>query len=160
MNETEQTDSLVNLKDVIKSLDQIKDTMVETRRSDRTLEYIARWNSPDFDSFKEIAVEMRKIINNYPDETKHPEIVLKALHQSQDLELKVSNILNFFEELALVVKKDLVDKDMIQDFFEYIFARYAALFKNYIEEDRKKRKYNELYINFTELNQQWQQTIN
>lgn len=156
MSEIDKTDDSVNLKDVMASLNQINQAIVETRRMDRTLEYIARWNSPNFDSFKEIAVEMRKIINNYPDEVKHSDIVLKALRQSEDLELKVSNILNFFEELALAVEKGLVDQDMIKEFFEYIFLRCATLFKDYIEDERIKRQYNKLYIEFTNLNETWQ----
>lgn len=127
----------------------------ELRKTDRALKYISKWNDPSFYMVRDVVSSITPIIKQEDDANKHSRLVYDHVCENYSLDQKVNDILNFLEEISIAVNKDLVNQDLIKEFFSFIFERYAFVFAYYINEKRRLRNNTSMYKNFTELNDKW-----
>lgn len=62
-------------------------------------------------------------------------------------------VLNYFENLALLIKNDLVDENCIKDCFKTLFIDYLNILRKYIDEVQKESKRH--LINYEEIAKKW-----
>jgi hypothetical protein len=72
-----------------------------------------------------------------------------------DFRESLKGILNYFENLAVGVYKELIDKEFVYEFISYIFEVYYVDYYYYIEGYRTKRGNNTIWVNFTNLAEEW-----
>lgn len=120
------------------------------RKLERALHYIELWNDPSFCAVKRVISKFRQVIENMPEE-RHPQLVKQAIDQDKILEQKVKDLLNFLEDVGYAYRKELVDKQTIEDYFSYIFYSYNRIFLMYINERQIKSR--DLYCNFLAANE-------
>ena len=150
--------SVIYAGENIQRASKIKEEDEQLRKTDRALNYISLWNNPNFYIVRDVSTKIKEII--YSDENKnkkdeHPKLANEALSKDKDLEQKLIDILNFLEEVSMAVNKQLINEDIIKDFFVHIFERYAQIYNDYINEQRRLKEYEQMYINFTTLNSKW-----
>ena len=126
----------------------------ELRKTDRALNYISQWNDPNFYIVRDVVKVIVPIIKDEK-ENEHSRIINESVTSKPELDQKVNDILNFLEEVSMAVNENLVNVDIIRNFFEFIIKRYVSVFEVYINEKRRLRKYPDMYINLTSLNQIW-----
>lgn len=116
----------------------------------RTMSYIERWNSPNFD--KQDIIRLMREVKNL-DEDKKKKKISKAL-QDEVLRAKLVCILNFLEEMSLAVEKDAVYEEILRDFFRGIFEAYHKNFTFWLQE-RSKDGAPKVYERFKDLFGEW-----
>jgi hypothetical protein len=109
---------------------------MEDKRTDSAGYLIERWNSPD-------RYELKKIMKMIADEKLDPATLSRKkkgddqTEEVREQRLKVTAMLNFYEEMAISVKERSVNEDKLYDFFSNVLEdAYARLFA-YIETERR-----------------------
>lgn len=67
----------------------------------------------------------------------------------------LKGILNYFENLSIGVYKGLIDKQFVYEFISYIFEIYYVDYFYFIETHRVKRKNATIWVNYTNLAEEW-----
>ena len=92
---------------------------------------------------------MREIRSNKGDD--NDIFIRDKLTKEDDLKSKLISTLNFFEEMALVIEKRLVEEDILRNFFKGIVMDYVGIFYIWIQERSKGGLHSE--DNYKELKQ-------
>lgn len=77
--------------------------------------------------------------------------------EPEQLEYKecFKGLLNSFETLAIGVYKELIDKHFMREFYRLIFESYYIDYYFFIESHRVKKDNDKIWINFTNLAEEW-----
>ncbi|MEB3232245.1 MAG: DUF4760 domain-containing protein [Leptolyngbyaceae bacterium] len=117
---------------------------------ERTINYIARWNHPDFASSRAM---MKKVLV----ESNKQNIKLATYLEAHPEEAQaVVSILNFLEELSFLTHEKDLDKDKLASFYRAIFDMVYSDFFQYIQARREDKNRDKLYEHFEKLHQEWQ----
>jgi Domain of unknown function (DUF4760) len=120
----------------------------------RTLKYIGRWNSQEYAKAREIAQETHELfLGKLAKE--HNDILRESLKQTPNKKLEITFVLNFFEEISIVISKNLVDEELAKDFFKSILVKYYYLFESFIFDIRKDNSNDNLYRSLGERAVAW-----
>ncbi|RFS22700.1 DUF4760 domain-containing protein [Chitinophaga silvatica] len=79
----------------------------------------------------------------------------KYFEGEQEFRASLKGIFNFFESTSVGVHKGLIDKQFIFEFFSYIFEIYYVDYYYFIQYYRRKRNRDTIWINFTNLAEEW-----
>ncbi|PZR26947.1 MAG: hypothetical protein DI535_12285 [Citrobacter freundii] len=71
----------------------------------------------------------------------------------------LKGILNYFESSSTATNRGLIDKDFIKEFFYDIYTAYYKDYLFYIEGQRAAKSSSNVWINFTNLVEEWQPAI-
>ena len=123
----------------------------ESKIIDRTLSYIARWNSPDFT--KRGVTQLLKEARNEND-SKRLIFINEKLDSDENLRQEFIFVLNFFEEMASSIHQKIVDREMLQEFFRGIVRTYVETFSCWIQY-RRSTKGDRAFINIERLAEEW-----
>ena len=123
----------------------------ESKIIDRTLSYIARWNSPDFT--KRGVTELLKATRTKADGNKL-NFIKEQLDSDEDLRQEFLFVLNFFEEMAGSIHQKIVDREMLKQFFRGIVRTYVETFICWIK-NRRTMKGDLAFINIERLAEEW-----
>jgi hypothetical protein len=127
---------------------------IESQKIDRTLLYIQRWNDSHYSSFKKLAYQIHLLIDNKPDNQKE-KIVREEIEKDADLRMEVTEFLNFLEEMALCVNRELIIEEVSRDFYRSIVIQYYNIFGVWIAQLRTHKKEDKLYKELTALFEKW-----
>ena len=127
---------------------------IESQKIDRTLLYIQRWNDSHYSSFKKLAYQIHLLIDNKPDNQKE-KIVREEIEKDVDLRMEVTEFLNFLEEMALCVNRELIIEELSRDFYRSIVIQYYNIFGVWIAQLRTHKKEDKLYKELTVLFEKW-----
>lgn len=78
-----------------------------------------------------------------------------AILKDKDLRLAATVLLNFYERVGLAVELGVADEEILKDFFKGIFNRQFYIMKEYIEDVRKDRHDNQIFIQFEKAALKW-----
>ena len=123
----------------------------ESRVIDRTLSYITRWNSPDFQR-RNVTQLLRKTKSKSDNEKL--EFIREALDSDEDLWQEFIFVLNFFEEMSTSVHQGIVKASMLKEFFRSIVCTYMQVFGCWINY-RRGIKGDKAFIHVEELCEEW-----
>ena len=123
----------------------------ESKVIDRTLSYITRWNSPDFQR-KSVTQLLRK--SKSKSDNEKLEFIKRQLDSDEALWQEFIFVLNFFEEMATSVHQGIVKDSMLKEFFRSIVCTYIQVFGCWINY-RRGIKGDKAFIHIEELCEEW-----
>ena len=110
---------------------------------------LARWNDPDiFDSRS----SCNAVLEKYKE--KGNEGVVELLENAQTAQ-QVRHILNFFEEIAMLVKGGYADEELVAGAFSGLVTRTYSALAGWIIEHRRTSGRDRVWIEFQWLNDRW-----
>ncbi|WP_254011616.1 DUF4760 domain-containing protein [Limnofasciculus baicalensis] len=127
---------------------------LESQKIDRTLLYIQRWNDSHYSSFKKLAYQIHLLIKDQHQNQKG-RIVREEIEKNPDLRMEVTEVLNFLEEMALCIKRDIIKEDLAVDFYRSIVLQYCDIFGVWIAQLRNEKEEHRLYQQLTDLYGKW-----
>jgi hypothetical protein len=128
---------------------------VEFSKLTRAIELTERWNSPDFSETKAVTIELAKILSNLPVEERL-KALNDALNSGNGKEAALVNTFNFFEEIAILTNKKLLDEEVLREFYQGIVITYYSLFELWINERRvKSQRGSAVYSNLEIMYHRW-----
>lgn len=124
----------------------------------RTMSYAARWNDPHYYHHRlAYSKMMTEIVQESTKSGKKQDrlsIIQNVIELNDTNEHHLKGVLNFFEELAIHVNRDLVDEDILKAFFKTIITKCHSDLEPWIIEHRKTQG-ERIFIEFTELATRW-----
>ena len=134
---------------------QERDEDLHIKKQERSFNYIAKWNSPDFQDIRKPLIEkLRDPLKGKDNDQEIRQIVRKILDNEPEVERHASQVLNFLEEVATAILKNYSDEEILKDFFIYIFYRHELVLRTLIE-DLERQKSSIIWENFQKINKKW-----
>ena len=131
---------------------QVFNSNAEPIHIDRSLSYVQRWNSPSFDKKKVIRL-LRECTSQRHNVREN--FISQSLEDDDDLKAEMVLILNFLEEMSILIHRRLVDESLLRDFFNSIVITYVTTFYSWIQVRRKLMLNDRLYERLTNLYENW-----
>ena len=122
----------------------------EEKKLDRAIDYIGRWNHPDYAHIKATITEITKGIENQ-EHTSISDYLKNEPLKTQE----VVSILNFLEELSFLVYEGILDKKMIYVFYRGIIVRCYEVLVPFLIYRRNEMSNKKLYEQFEKLYFEW-----
>ena len=76
------------------------------------------------------------------------------LEENQNLESEIVQVLNYFEHISLLIKKNHVDEEIIKDSFKTLFIRVYALTRNFIHHSQTQKSHT-IWSEFVSTAKKW-----
>lgn len=102
-------------------------------------QYLARWNSPELSDF-------RKLVEGSS---------IRAIEKDREKSYALAQVLNFFEEMSIALKGDLLDEELINSAFANVVRRRWADTESWILEIRQRTNDPQALENFEALARRW-----
>ncbi|MGK7949681.1 MAG: DUF4760 domain-containing protein [Xenococcaceae cyanobacterium] len=128
----------------------------ESNKIDRTIECINRWNDPNFFDAKKNTDKIYDLVKGKSD-SEYAKIVRQELDENLDLRRDIIEILNFLEQLSIYIDEQLVEENLLHEFFVDIVVKYGKTFKLWIVERRNEAGTDRIYEHFTAIYDKWKQ---
>jgi|GEM_PF-3127948 hypothetical protein len=80
--------------------------------------------------------------------------LLAFLEENQNLESEIVQVLNYFEHISLLIKKNHVDEEIIKDSFKTLFIRVYALTRNFIHHSQTQKSHT-IWSEFVSTAKKW-----
>ncbi len=126
----------------------------ENKIIDRTLSFIQRWNDPENLRFRRVAGEIYQSFEKQPLAYRESFIV-KHLEDNTKERQDITNLLNFFEEIAICIEEGIVKEELLIKFFKSILFSFYEVYYPYIQDRRKKKESYKIYKSLTDLCERW-----
>ncbi|MDE0332849.1 MAG: DUF4760 domain-containing protein [Nitrospinae bacterium] len=130
---------------------------VESEQMTRTMSLTSEWNTASFFDSKKAVIGLIKPIAAKPREERL-KIIQEEIKDNEILELNITNVLNYLEDLAVLVDKGFVDEETIRELFQTNGLRYYDVFEPWIA-DLRNRRGNRLYQGLENLCRKWNNSI-
>lgn len=123
------------------------------QRVNRTFSYIDRWNDPGYFSMRNTAAEIHDLISHEEPHARGKRLMdlLSDSSKRQD----ITNILNFLEEMSIGVQENLLDEELLKEFYKGIVITYCKTFSFYIAQRRTITGNDNVYRKLTNLSDKW-----
>lgn len=121
---------------------------------DRTLSYIQRWNDPIYLPLKETSVEIFRYIEQQPLD-QQDQLLIEYFENNPKKKQRVIAILNFLTEVALSIEEEVVEEEILRNFFCQIVLDYCENFHAFINQRRGNRHNKDVYKALIELRDKW-----
>lgn len=111
------------------------------------------WFKPDMASNVELS---RKFLRDHKDKLQDHKPIsefIAELENNIEARRSVICVLNYFENISLLIKNELVDEECIKDCFKTLFIDYLKALRRYIDEIQKESK--RFLMNYEEVAQKW-----
>lgn len=111
------------------------------------------WFKPDMASHVELS---RKFLREHKEKLEDHKPIAEFINELEgNIEARraVICVLNYFENIALLIKNDLVDEESIKKCFKTLFVDYLKTLKKYIDEIQKESK--RFLMNYEEIAKKW-----
>jgi hypothetical protein len=118
-------------------------------RMHRSFELMGQFTSIDFTKLRHF------IAANVNYKQMAPEEIYKKITEQGPLEQAVLSALNWFEGVSIAVQKDYVEEDTLYSSLAYVIPFYFQALKPFIDQERKHRFDNLLYIELEKLVNAW-----
>lgn len=123
---------------------------LDQKAKENALRYLERWNDPQFCEFKVDAEQVIKI-----QEKENSKAVAVKIHEDDTFKRRVSDILNFFEEIAIAVDSKTVDEDILRRAYKGLLNLYCMALQDFIKDSRRRFGNPRLYIEIENLHKRW-----
>lgn len=144
---------LISLAQSINQLMEAIKVGNDNSKLDRTINYIARWNSNEIsESRKNVLILMRKL-KSVSGSDYH--LILDSLDEEADIREDLTLILNFFEEMSIGVELGMLNEDLLRRFYKSIIFDFYIILSPYIETHRQALRNPNIFSSFTYLARKW-----
>ncbi len=139
-----------------KAQKEARDIEEKDRKIDRTFKYIMRWNDLQYARIKKsVAQTHDEITNGFSTPLEKEEKLKKYLEDNPQKEQDITNILNFLEAMSICIKKEIVNEDLLYEFYRFIVIRYWKIFEPIVINRRKKMDNPKIYEGLEFLAKKW-----
>lgn len=108
------------------------------------------------DSFNRVdSVTVRITVDEAMDKAETPSLVYKTIRSDPQKDAGVRHLLGVFEDLAIAVRSGYADEGVLYWSLNQLAVRYFDVFKPYIDEVRRDRRNQTLFIEFERLAAAW-----
>ncbi|MBN2881801.1 DUF4760 domain-containing protein [Candidatus Woesearchaeota archaeon] len=118
----------------------------------------------DFTSgnFPKLLDDLNKMSKLPIDESTNYNQIYRQVPTNQQFEFdrKLSQVLNYFEGIAVSIKNEIVDEDICFDYASVIYQIYYNWSKSYIEKRRKQTNSDTIYADFENTTKRWIERLN
>jgi Domain of unknown function (DUF4760) len=121
-----------------------------SKKIDRTAVFISKWSDPTFAPNRRAGHEINIMLRGAA-QHKYPDIIQTALDNDLDLKIRVTDALNFLEDVALCVQLGITDPDLTAEFYRSIMQTYHKNFGLWIDSRRKEHNNESLFCHLTDL---------
>jgi hypothetical protein len=112
--------------------------------------FIERWNDPSYGDLKKEWVALNAELDTLNQESRC------TLLQSEILKRRTATeVLNFYEEMSVVINTAAVDEAVLKRFFQSILLAYWERYSYWIHETRRDPKWKRAYLEFETVATQW-----
>lgn len=112
------------------------------------------WHKAPLKDFQKTSIEFENKFIASGDE-RSIEDFEKYIEGNLEFRESLKGILNYFENMSVGVHKKLIDKEFVYEFHSFIFEIYYTDYYYYIESHRVKRNNSTIWLNFTNLAEEW-----
>jgi hypothetical protein len=123
---------------------------LDQKAKENALRYLERWNDPQFCESKVDAEQVIKI-----QEKEGTEAVTAKINENDTFKRKVSDILNFFEEIAIAIDSRTVDEEILKKAYRGLLNLYCMALQDFIKDSRRRFGNPRLYIEIENLHKRW-----
>lgn len=124
----------------------------QSEKETRTLAFPARWNHSSNSNTKSSVRGFLKELENIPEKERREYIETK-FDADGDLKTRITDALNFLEEMAVCVEMEIVDETLLRDFFLSIVIKYYDIMRPWI--DSRRGINSRIYKSLTNLYNRW-----
>ncbi len=128
-----------------------------SEKLNRTILYTSHWNDPNFfharKSYREIMAQMLQKMEQEP-KGDRLKLINELIDEEPDREQNLTNVLNFFEEMALLINKGVIDEGVIEEIYHTVIVRCYSQLEPWIRELRSKRG-ERVYGDLKKLYERW-----
>ena len=127
---------------------------IKNKKRDRALSFIERYNDFEFHQFRNdviVYIEENELNNLREKDFLQKMRDLKASKSNYHIRMKFSAFLNYYEEMAIAANREIVDMEILFEYFLGIIPSHFEKLKPYIEHKRTEYKDRTLWSNFEEL---------
>jgi hypothetical protein len=129
---------------------------IQSAKNTLTFNTAGEWHKSPIKDYERTVCEFEK-----------PYIAAKAIRSIQDFnnfiedpnntsyKQALKGILNHLESISIATRKGLIDKDFIREFHQAIYKLYFLDYWYYIDDHRQAREDETIWINFTNLAEEW-----
>ncbi len=113
-----------------------------SEKMSRTITYTARWNDPQFFyAKKDFRGIMEDLLQRKEQDPQKDRLVLinELISEEPDREQNLISVLNFLEELAILINRDVVDEEILDEFYHTVVVKCYSNLEPWIRELRSKR---------------------
>lgn len=135
-----------DLQNILKK-EEREDAILRTQKVQLTFEITSEW----FKGTMAVNVEKsRRFLQPFKDtlhEQEHFHRFKKILEEQEDERRSLMSILNYFENISLLLERDIIDEDCTKDAFKAVFGTYYRALKPYIDDiQRDNPRYFKSYV--------------
>lgn len=134
-----------------------------SRKIDRTVDCAVRWLDTSLVDAKKLTKQIAVQAVEIDNEDKRGAKIIQLIGttgtlEAEEKELAIATVLNFLEQLAVFVEKEVVDEELLRDFYHTIVVRHYFAFKPWIEERQRNKGLTSkrLYKSLTGLYERWE----
>lgn len=139
-----------------KAQKEARDIEEKDRKIDRTFKYIMRWNNLEYSRIKKSVAQIHdEITNGFSTPLEKENKLKRYLEDNPQKEQDITNILNFLEAMSICIKKEIVDEDLLYEFYRFIVIRYWEIFEPIVINRRKKMNNPKIYEGLEFLAKKW-----
>ena len=139
-----------------KSQQEAREIAEKDRKIDRTFKYIMRWNDLQYARIKKSVAQIHdEITNGYSTALQKEDKLKNCLEDNPQKEQDITNILNFLEAMSICIKKEIVNEDLLYEFYRFIVIRYWETFESIVIHRRKKMDNPKIYEGLEFLAKKW-----
>lgn len=148
----------INILSVTKEIEKKNELSLNYQKQNKSIDYISDWQNHNFYSvIKETISEITKSPGKAEGKDFRLEyqiIDINLLENNPSLETKLTNLLNFLEQMSMSIHYKLADEDILLSYFRDIVMRIFPLLEPWIIKQREINKVK-LYLFLEELYYKW-----
>lgn len=100
-----------------------------------------------------LAVQAKSLIKQF--EGKKQDELVSFVESDVDARTGIISVLNFFEKIALSIKFDVADENILRDFYKGVFAWYWHKLYPFIMHRRRESNNNGVFVEFENMISRW-----
>lgn len=112
--------------------------------------FIERWNHPSYDSIRKACTELNTELDQLS-----PEARANVLLQDVTKRRTATELLNFFEEMAVIVNNEALDEDILQRFFRSLVIVYWDRYSYWVAKCRKDKRWPRVFCELEVMATKW-----
>jgi len=129
---------------------QQREDAIRQKKAENAWRYLERWNNPQYHYVKMAGVKVIKM-----NETEKAETVTVKINEDGTFRSNVTDLLNFFEEMAIAINMGVADEDTLKRSFRGLLHLYCMALEDFIKQRRSKFNNPRIFLEIENLYTRW-----
>ena len=121
---------------------------ISLEKKENSIRYGVRWTDPNMQKPRETCRAIANLKGHSLEET-------KAALDTEDKKSDVFHLLNYFEEMAMTIKHEMSDEDILRELFSESLIAVGSSLQLWVEDYRKCNELKEAWIEVEALYKSW-----